>query len=191
MSTSSKIEVNLEELKEVQKHLNAVLTPAGFEYHPFKIGWYNEHVSATFQLPYHNDTVAFIIISTPSMFEKTFIPFVSKVDCVRMKQDPLDQCMVQQFNVIKQALPDHAIEIIHDFDTTPSKRPRVLVQTAGHVSGAVRYYQHSDITPGYWQPQKKIFGVCLHPQYGGWFALRGVAIFTSLTCPHLPKRQPR
>ncbi|KAK3866849.1 hypothetical protein Pcinc_027652 [Petrolisthes cinctipes] len=191
MSTSAMKEVSIEELKEVEKHLDTVLTPAGFEYHPFKIGWYNEQVAPTFRLPYHDDAVAFIIISTPSMFEKTFIPFVSKMDCERVKQDPLDQCMAWQFATIKQALPSHTIEIIHDFDTTPNKRPRVLVQTAGHVSGAVRYYQYCDVTPGYWQPHKKIFGVCLHPQYGGWFALRGVAIFTALTCPHLPKRQPR
>ena len=37
---------------------------------------------------------------------------------------------------------------------------------------------------------QKIFGVCIHPKYGGWFALRGVLIFKGVTCPELEKKEP-
>ena len=50
----------------------------GFEAHPFKIGWYNESVGEKFELPYSCDTLAFVIISQPSMFENTFLPFVEE-----------------------------------------------------------------------------------------------------------------
>lgn len=33
-------------------------------------------------------------------------------------------------------------------------------------------------------------GVCLHPKYGGWFALRAVLVFKTLKCPSLPRRLP-
>lgn len=37
---------------------------------------------------------------------------------------------------------------------------------------------------------QKICGVCIHPQYGGWFALRGVLIFKNLQCPTLEEKKP-
>lgn len=184
--------ITLGELKEIEAALTSFLLPHGFECHPFKIGWYNEQVSKPFLLPYQEDTVAFIIISTPSMFEKAFVPFLASSDCLRTKQqDPVDQCMVKHFSAIKAEYPQWDVEIIHDFETTPNKRPKVLVQTAGHVSGAVRYYQRKDLESDPWSPEKKIYGVCLHPEFGGWFALRGVAIFTTVTCPDLQRKPPR
>ena len=33
-------------------------------------------------------------------------------------------------------------------------------------------------------------GVCLHPKYGGWFALRSVLIFKTLKNPLLPRIDP-
>lgn len=30
----------------------------------------------------------------------------------------------------------------------------------------------------------------VHPKYGGWFALRGVLIFKTVTCPDLVRRDP-
>ncbi|KAK8400133.1 hypothetical protein O3P69_003082 [Scylla paramamosain] len=125
------------------------------------------------------------------MFEKAFIPYLASADCTRTKQDPIDQCMMHYFAAIKAEFADLEIETIHDFQTTPSKRPRVLVQTAGHVSGAVRYYQRKDLLSDPWCPERKIFGVCVHPEFGGWFALRGVAIFTTVNCPELQRKCPR
>lgn len=183
--------ISLEGLKEIQKRLASVLNPYGFEYYPLKIGWYNEQVAGCFRLPYHDDTLAFVIISTPSMFEKAFIPFVSKVDWVKTSMDPLDQCIMQHFSLIKEEFSGFQIETIHDFELTPNRRPKILVQTAGHVSGAVRYYQRKDIISDPWDSSKKVFGVCLHPSYGGWFALRGVTIYTTIRCPNLPRQQPR
>ena len=38
---------------------------------------------------------------------------------------------------------------------------------------------------------KKIFGVSIHPKYGGWFALRGVIIFKTIQQPELPYQTPK
>lgn len=37
---------------------------------------------------------------------------------------------------------------------------------------------------------QKIFGVSIHPKYGGWFALRGVVIFKNVQQPDLSRRAP-
>ena len=37
---------------------------------------------------------------------------------------------------------------------------------------------------------QKIYGVSIHPKYGGWFALRGALIFRNLRCPELEKKEP-
>lgn len=36
-----------------------------------------------------------------------------------------------------------------------------------------------------------MMGVCLHPKYGGWFALRSVLIFKNLQHPTLPHLEPK
>ena len=37
---------------------------------------------------------------------------------------------------------------------------------------------------------QKIFGMSIHPKYGGWFAFRGVAIFKNIKVPDLPQIEP-
>ena len=36
----------------------------------------------------------------------------------------------------------------------------------------------------------QIFGVSIHPRYGGWFAFRGVLIFKSIQAADLPQTAP-
>nr|XP_022317705.1 methylmalonic aciduria and homocystinuria type C protein homolog [Crassostrea virginica] len=171
------------------KKVRDILEPFGFEIYPFKIGWYNEFVQEICRLSYPEDTLGLCVISTPEMFEKAFIPFVKQQDCDGIR-DPIDQCMVHYFNKVKENFPEHDIESIHEFEMHHSRRPKILVQTVGHVSGATYYYQKSDVTEPPWPEKQKICGVCYHPVYGGWFGLRGVFIFKDVRCPDLPRRAP-
>lgn len=175
---------------EVLMQLAAEAKDTGLECHPFKIGWYNTRVQPPFHLPYSNDTFAVIITSTPSMFEQLFLPYLA----TRYQQgqlDPLDQCLAEWFEHCKKAFSRWDVNTIQDFELHPTRRPKVLVQTAGHVAGAAYYYQRSDvIPPDPWPETKTIFGVSVHPKYGGWFALRGVLIFKDLLTPELQQKDP-
>ena len=124
----------------------------------------------------------FCIVNTPSFFEKMFLPFVSKVD-VNSLRDPLDQCMSSTLNEVKLLLKNYEVDIIHDYEHHPTRRPKILVQTAGHVSAGAYYYQPSDEDKKRW-PNTKLYGVSAHHKYGGWFAFRGAIIFKSneVTC---------
>ena len=81
--------------------------------------------------------------------------------------------------------------MIHDFDLDqPHRRPRVLVQTAAHVSGAAYYYKPDEHMQVNGKPAKQM-GVCIHPSFGGWFAIRGVVIFKDITSDSLIQKIPK
>lgn len=153
-----------------------------------QIGWYNAVVLPAFRLPYDDETVAWAVISQPSMFEKLFVPYLRAAwkDGTYSDKDPLDACLFQYLNeLVRNFRPQFEVDVIQDYDMHPDRRPKVLVQTAGHVAGAAYYYQreHLDKVADPWDESKKIFGVSVHPNFGGWFAFRGVLIFKGLTGP--------
>ncbi|XP_780527.3 methylmalonic aciduria and homocystinuria type C protein homolog [Strongylocentrotus purpuratus] len=181
-------------MESITEKLRNTLEPSGFEIHPFKVGWYNEKVKAVFHLSYPEDTLAFCILSSPSMFDKAFLPFVERLKCqsVIENRDPIDSCVAEQLLRAKEALkPDHEVDIIQDFEMHPvTRRPKLLVQTAGHVSGAAFYYKRDNVCNGPWDAKKKIYGVSIHPRYGGWFAFRGAIIFKDTICSDLRQAAP-
>lgn len=123
------------------------------------------------------------------MFEKCLIPFIKddNYDCLS-SQDPLDQCMKDVFGNIKKELCEFSIECIHDYEVHPNRRPKLLVQTVGHVSGAAYYYRQEELKGC--PSDKKLYGVSIHPKYGGWFAFRGALIFKDISCPFLEQTAP-
>lgn len=171
--------------------VSEVCRDKGVECYPFLIDWYNSCVADVFNLPYHRDTLAVLLISVPSMFEMLFKPFLQS-DAYNQsdKIDPIDKCLKNHFLAIKERFPANQVDIMQDFELLPSRRPKILVQTAGHVAGAARYYQRKDVNPDPWGEGKKIYGVSVHPKYGGWFALRGALIFRDVLAPGLEKKEP-
>ena len=166
--------------------LTEQLGPFGFELHPFLVGWYNERVGQKFFLDFASDTLAFVVISQPSMFENAFLPYLANTKLEAL-HDPIDECMLHYFSLVTSR---HANTVtLHDFQLSPSRRPKVLVQTAGHVSGAVRFYQPEEVKKGELEKGKKYFPVCHHPIWGGWFALRGVIVFAKVKA-NLSRRLP-
>ena len=175
--------------EEIVSRLNKQGSSYGLEFYPFCIEWYNSQLAPKFSLNYANNTLAFCIVSIPSFFEKGFLPFINEVD-VSSLQDPLDQCFTSVLKKICLLLSEYEIDVIHDYELHPTRRPKILVQTAGHVSGAAYYYQPSDDDRKIW-PNKKIFGVSLHSVYGGWFAFRGALVLRNNMCPNLTMKEPR
>ncbi|XP_048833591.1 cyanocobalamin reductase / alkylcobalamin dealkylase [Brienomyrus brachyistius] len=164
---------------EVEKKLHDSLTPLGFEVYLFKIGWYNALLSASLHLPYPDDTLAVVVLSTPDMFEQVFKPFLKRDACKGVR-DPIDQCVAHCISsCVSQCFADLPVDICYDYEMLPSRKPRFLAQTAAHVAGAAYYYQRSDVTDDPWG-DRKMFGVCIHPRLGGWFAIRALLVFPGL-----------
>ncbi|KAF5900550.1 methylmalonic aciduria and homocystinuria type C protein, partial [Clarias magur] len=134
----------------VVEPLRESLNPLGFEVYPIKIGWYNAVVSAAHQLHYSADTLALVVLSTPSMFEKVFLPFL-QTGCCEDFRDPIDQCVAQTVrSCVSECLPEQTVDIIFDHEMLPNRKPKFLAQTAAHVAGAARYYRPSDVQDPPW-----------------------------------------
>jgi len=167
-----------------------VFLPLGMDWHPFQIGWYNDLVGPRFALGYPPNTVAFVVISGPEVFEKCVLPYLKKELAANPQlqeiNDPLDDAIVNSFKIAQLDLTKLELETeaLFDFQLHPSRKPKVLVQTAAHVAGAAQYF-HQNKLPGkiqqeFFSQESKLSGVAVHPVYGGWFAIRGVIIFTNL-----------
>lgn len=126
------------------------------------------------------------------MFESLLYPYilsnyrdVSKVGGVGGgdNMDPIDKCLKNEIflKLTTSIFKDYRISFIQDYELTPNRRPKILLQTAGHVSGSAYYYQRGDVPESPWATSTNIYGVSVHPKYGGWFAFRGVLIFQDVT----------
>ncbi|KAM5148293.1 cyanocobalamin reductase / alkylcobalamin dealkylase isoform 3-T7 [Mantella aurantiaca] len=122
------------------------------------------------------------------MFEKAFGPFLTEQKLQNLR-DPIDQCVSHHMTLAKELFPSHRVDVIYDYELHPNRRPKVLMQTAAHVSGAAYYYQRKDVPEDPWGT-RKMFGVCIHPRYGGWFAMRAVLVFSDIRAPDLEQLQP-
>ena len=180
----------MEDLNFISSTLKSKLENHGIEVHFFKVQWYNENVDNIFNLDYPKNTLSCVILTKPDFFEKAFIPYVkSNKICTPNKKDLIDNCIKIHINRALNDLQAYGPVCMYDYELLPNRRPKVLVQTAAHISGAAFYYQQKHLQADY--QGKKLFGVCVHPQYGGWFAIRSVVVFTKLQCPELPFKPPK
>ncbi|XP_043858470.1 cyanocobalamin reductase / alkylcobalamin dealkylase isoform X3 [Dromiciops gliroides] len=125
------------------------------------------------------------------MFDRALKPFLQSAHLQPLK-DPVDQCVAYHLTNLQKSLPEQEVNIITDYDMHPNRRPKILAQTAAHVAGAAYYYQRRDVESDPWGDKvgEKIAGVCIHPRYGGWFAIRGVLLLPGVEVPDLPPLSP-
>ncbi|XP_044056776.1 cyanocobalamin reductase / alkylcobalamin dealkylase [Siniperca chuatsi] len=160
--------------------LEDCLSKLGFEVYPLKVGWYNSVLLPSLRLAYPDDSLAVVVLSTPAMFEQAFLPFMEERGCQGLS-DPIDQCVKHCVSsAVSQCFPGQKVDVRYDYELLPSRKPKFLAQTAAHVSGAAFYYQQSDVRDQPWA-EKKMFGVCVHPKFGGWFAIRALLVFGGVT----------
>ncbi|XP_028300398.1 cyanocobalamin reductase / alkylcobalamin dealkylase [Gouania willdenowi] len=163
----------------VTEKLDSCLSKLGFEVYPLKVGWYNSVLPPALHLSHPDDTLAVLVLSTPAMFEQAFLPFLEQRGCQGLT-DPIDQCVTHcVHSAVSQSFPGMTVDVRYDFELLPSRKPKFLAQTAAHVSGAAFYYQQADVTQQPWA-EKKMFGVCVHPRFGGWFAIRALLVFVDV-----------
>uniref|UniRef100_A0A8D2KK32 Cyanocobalamin reductase / alkylcobalamin dealkylase n=1 Tax=Urocitellus parryii TaxID=9999 RepID=A0A8D2KK32_UROPR len=144
----------------------------GFEVYPFQVAWCNELLPPAFHLPLPGPTLAFLVLSTPAMFDQALKPFLQSHH-LQPLTDPVNQCVAYHLRRVRQSLPELQMEVIADYEVYPNWCPKILAQAAAHVSGAAYYYQCQDVEADPWGTQH-IAGVCIHPRFGGLFAIRGV-----------------
>ncbi|KAM5266563.1 cyanocobalamin reductase / alkylcobalamin dealkylase [Hipposideros larvatus] len=176
------------QVAELKQKIEDTLCPFGFEVYPFQVAWYNALLPQAFHLPLPGPTLAFLVLSTPSMFDRALKPFLQSCH-LQSLTDPVDQCVAYHLGRVRESLPELQVEVIADYEVHPNRRPKILAQTAAHVAGAAYYYQRRDVEADPWGTQH-IAGVCIHPRYGGWFAIRGVVLLPGTEVPDLLPTKP-
>ena len=63
-----------------------------------QIGWYNDYVAKPFKFTYERDTLAFVMVSSPAMFEKAFKPFLISPHCKDLSH-PINGCIDYTFKM--------------------------------------------------------------------------------------------
>ncbi|CAI4231705.1 unnamed protein product [Auanema sp. JU1783] len=178
-------------------------TEDGFESYIFSVESYNKSVSEDFKLNMDSDAAGVVILSTPMMFDVSFkrwfrekLEQLGSLDAIAEEvSSPIQEFMNFRLSEVEQKL-EVPYELYHDYSMTPARRPKILVQTCGHVSGAAYYYQPKHVQKEDWPPEGrmdaklKFIGLSLHPIYGGHFAFRSVFLFPTVKItfkPIIPK----
>ena len=82
-----------------------------------QVGWYNESIDDKYKMSVADDTLAVLAISIPDMWEKAFIPFAKEQDWDNWnnEKNPLDECMIYNFDHVKQVEKDIIISMFYSF----------------------------------------------------------------------------
>ncbi|MEQ2205697.1 hypothetical protein XENOCAPTIV_009878, partial [Xenoophorus captivus] len=86
-------------------------------------------------LPYPDDTLALVVLSTPAMFERAFLPFLEQRG-IQKPCDPVDQCVrdcvstaVSQVRVEVRDSGRYKlkVDVRYDYELLPSRKPKALL----------------------------------------------------------------
>ncbi|CAE1172260.1 MMACHC [Acanthosepion pharaonis] len=187
--TSSAADIN-----KIIQDAKSVFSSNIVEIYAFKVDWYNNLVAPKYKLDYKNDTVALIFFTIPYVFNESFIPFLcnykemvvhkSWEKFIHYNMEKVQQMLKKEYHL---KIPDE--DIMYSFDTECG-HAKILVQTAGHIAAGAYYYQRRDVIPDPWPKNKTIYGVSIHPLYGGYFSLDAVIILRNIYDPKMIKKPP-
>mmetsp|Transcript_4228 Transcript_4228/g.9774 ORF Transcript_4228/g.9774 Transcript_4228/m.9774 type:complete len:291 (+) Transcript_4228:65-937(+) len=196
----------------LQAALNAFLRPLCLECSPpFLVGWYNgtrtETAGGAQPIDAPDPTVAFALYSVPGYLDVVAEHFAR----VRPEKDFVDSCTNEILGWIRERLRPELQPMIVNTDAGP---PYYHVQTVGAVAGVDQHMEASDLNgegdeewredlsdrledtrdPKMWGTdpvtRRKIFGVNMHPRWGGWYAYRALVVLPGAVAEGLARPEP-
>lgn len=165
---------------------------------PWLVGWYNsvrdETAGGLQKIEADDDAIAFALISVPC-----YIDVVAE-HYARSRPDSgfVDAATNEIMERLKQMLPAELGAILVNTDVGP---PYYHVQSVGAIAGNDEHLEAEDIDDAEWcndlsdelqdsrdpkmwgddpAMRRKIFGVNVHPKYGGWYSYRMLLILSGL-----------
>ncbi|CAJ0584673.1 unnamed protein product, partial [Mesorhabditis spiculigera] len=183
---------------QILEHTKRILPEKdGFEVYPFRLGSYNSQVGPEFKLPYEDNAAGFLVLSTPDMFDVAFQNWIkvqhelhgSFEDLQEMVANPIADFIKSRVDDLCEKFNGMNFEVFHDHSLHPNRKPKIVMCTCGHVSGAAYYYHPTNFISNDWPnvkdmgPNLKFIGVSLHPIYGGHFAFRFTVLFKDVVVP--------
>ncbi|CAE7237397.1 mmachc [Symbiodinium sp. CCMP2592] len=197
--------------EEFKKALDAWLAPMHLQSsRPFLIGWYNQQreitADGTQRIEGPDDGVAYAVYSVPGYLDVVIEHFARERPSTGFVDGATDAILAQ----LRQALPAELEPQVVNTDEGP---PYYHVQTIGNVCAEDEHIEAKDIAndgddweedlsdrleetrdPKMWGSEsemlRKIFGVNVHPTWGGWYAYRALIVLRQGTQASLQKPEP-
>lgn len=146
---------------------------------------------------YSDDTLALSIYTIPGVFSESFVPFLCETGLsiandswVEFIKNYTKAVQRRLNNLTKLKLNVTDKDILYTHTMLGPSHPAIYVQKAEHAAGDAYYYQRQNITPDAWPKNKTIYGVSIHPLYGGWFYMGPVIIIEDVKCPNKKQVPP-
>lgn len=186
-----------------EKALNAWLEPWHMECTPpWLVGWYNDsrekNAGGEQRIPADDGAVAFAICSVPNYLDVVVEHYARSRPDGNFIHAATNEIMER----LQQKLPTELEVLLVNTDVGP---PYYHVQTIGAVCGRDQHIEAVDILDDEWREElqddledtrdpkmwgadsemlRKIFGVNVHPTYGGWYAYRMLLVLRGVnnTC---------
>lgn len=89
--------------------------------------------------------LAFLVLSTPVMFDKALKSFLKKGYHLQPLRDPVHQCVSYHLRSVAETFPELQMESLLTMRSTPPS-----AQIAANVAGAAYYYQGQEVDPDPW-----------------------------------------
>mmetsp|Transcript_53983 Transcript_53983/g.126016 ORF Transcript_53983/g.126016 Transcript_53983/m.126016 type:complete len:293 (+) Transcript_53983:25-903(+) len=195
--------------EEFRQALNGWLAPMRLECsHPFLIGWYNQAradtADGTQRIEGPDDAVAYAIYSVPGYLDVVLDHFARERPA-RGYVDGATDAILEQ---LRKSIPATLDAEVVNTDQGP---PYYHVQTIGAVCAEDEHIEAKDVGDGAWEEElsdrleetrdpkmwgtesgmlRKIFGVNVHPTWGGWYAYRALVVLRKGIQASLQKPQP-
>lgn len=74
----------------------------------FQVAWYNALLPPAFHLRLPGPTLAFLVLSTPAMFDRAFKPFLQSCH-LQSLTDPVDQCVAYHLGRVREVSNIHIL----------------------------------------------------------------------------------
>ncbi|MCJ8345168.1 hypothetical protein MJH12_06490 [bacterium] len=144
-----------DQLEELKLSLNSY----GFDIvHPFLVSWYNQKIQDPFKLPQYDDSSFALLIGNTKKLWPHFTEFYVKDSTLQNSEHPLnDYCEKKIPLALAQAKLPAKIRFSHKAEPY-----HIAFQKLAEMSGFA-YLNRAHL--------------CVHEEYGPWFALRAVLVF--------------
>lgn len=175
---------------------------------PFLVGWYNDERKRTAggesMIKADEDAVAFAMYTRPGYLD-TILDHYGRA---RPSSHFVDAATNEVLQQLRTKLPDAFGAVVTNTDEGP---PYYHVQTVGAVAGVDQHMEAGDVNDPLWesdlsdrleetrdermwgtdpQVRRKIFGVNMHPIYGGWYAYRALVVLHAVRAKDLKRPEP-
>lgn len=175
---------------------------------PFLVGWYNDERKRTAggasTIAADDDAVAFAIYSFPGYIDVIAEHYARQ----RPSTGFVDATTNEVLQELRAKLPEQLGAVVVNTDEGP---PYYHVQTVGAVAGVDQHMEAVDVNNAEWaedlsdqleetrdermwgtdpEMRRKIFGVNMHPTYGGWYAYRALVVLHAVHAKDLKRPEP-